>query len=187
MEGYLGEIRLFSGYYAPEGWAFCDGAHLPISEYKKLYELISGAFHGDAFTHFTLPDIRGRLVVGNDGKSMTLEPYKIIGSETVVLEWSNLPSHTHQVETEITATVTPNAMGDSGGTNDPKNNYFAITDSGTKIYSGVADGVMAANTVTINADIEALDTGGSGAHNNIMPVTALNYIICIDGFYPSKD
>jgi microcystin-dependent protein len=72
----LGQIRLFAGSFAPENWAFCDGALLNIREYGPLYQQIGTRYGGDGRTTFALPDLRGRApmhradgaAVGTKGK-----------------------------------------------------------------------------------------------------------------------
>ena len=60
---YVGEIRMFGGNFAPVGWAFCDGALLPISENEVLFQLIGTTYGGDGQNTFALPDLRGRVPV----------------------------------------------------------------------------------------------------------------------------
>lgn len=59
--GYVGEIRLFAGNFAPQGWAFCDGKTLPVKEYQALFALLGNKHGGDGTTNFALPDLRGRV------------------------------------------------------------------------------------------------------------------------------
>ena len=63
MDPILGEIRLFAGTFAPQGWAACDGQLLPIAEYTALFSLIGTTYGGDGETTFALPDLRGRVPV----------------------------------------------------------------------------------------------------------------------------
>jgi microcystin-dependent protein len=62
---FLGEIRMFSGNYAPEGWALCDGTMLPIARYQALYAVIGPTYGGDEQRSFALPDFRGRGPIGS--------------------------------------------------------------------------------------------------------------------------
>ena len=46
-DGYLGEIRIFAGTFAPRNWAFCSGQILPISDNNALFSLLGTAYGGD--------------------------------------------------------------------------------------------------------------------------------------------
>lgn len=62
-EPYVGEIRMFAGNFAPEGWAVCDGSLLPIAENEVLFTLIGTTYGGDGQRNFALPDLRGKAPV----------------------------------------------------------------------------------------------------------------------------
>jgi hypothetical protein len=64
MDPFLGEIRLVAFNFAPQGWAFCAGQVLPISQNTALFSLLGNAYGGDGMTTFALPDLRGRVPVG---------------------------------------------------------------------------------------------------------------------------
>ena len=64
MNGYLGEVRMFAGNFAPEKWMFCEGQALPITNNESLYALLGTEFGGDGMTTFGLPDFRGRAPYG---------------------------------------------------------------------------------------------------------------------------
>ncbi|MEL6251848.1 MAG: tail fiber protein [Bacteroidota bacterium] len=64
MEGYIGEIRMFGGNFAPRGWALCEGQLLAISSYNALFSILGTTYGGDGRTSFGLPDLRGRTPVG---------------------------------------------------------------------------------------------------------------------------
>lgn len=63
---YLGQVFAFAGKDAPEGWALCDGALLPIHDNIALYSLVGNTYGGDGKTNFALPDLRGRMLAGQD-------------------------------------------------------------------------------------------------------------------------
>jgi microcystin-dependent protein len=64
MEGYIAEIRLFAGNYAPKGWAFCAGQILAIAQNTALFSILGTTYGGNGVTTFALPDLRGRVPVG---------------------------------------------------------------------------------------------------------------------------
>ena len=60
---YVGEICMFAGNFAPQGWAFCNGQLLPIAQNAALFSLIGTYYGGDGITTFALPDLRGRVPI----------------------------------------------------------------------------------------------------------------------------
>ena len=64
MDGYLAQILLFAGDFAPRGWAFCRGQLLPISQHETLFAVMGTRYGGDGRASFSLPDLRGRVPVG---------------------------------------------------------------------------------------------------------------------------
>ena len=97
QEPYLGDVRMFGGNFAPRTWAFCDGRLLSISQNSALYSLLGTTYGGDGITTFALPDLRGRVPVGQ-GQAPGLSNYVMgqrAGTEQVTLLMSNLPSHNH--------------------------------------------------------------------------------------------
>src|SRR6266699_1246250 len=93
---FIGEIRMFGGNFAPNGWAFCSGQTLPISEYDTLFTLIGTTYGGDGQSTFALPDLRGRLPVHqgtSTGGTFTLG--EAAGVETITLTLQQIPAHTH--------------------------------------------------------------------------------------------
>ncbi len=64
QDNYIGEIRLFSGNFAPKGWAICDGRFLPIEQNQALFAVIGNSYGGDGKTEFALPDLRNRTPEG---------------------------------------------------------------------------------------------------------------------------
>ena len=75
-EGYLGEIRMFVGDYAPQGWALCNGQLLQIQQYSPLFAVIGTRYGGDGRTTFALPDLRGRVPIGM-GQGVGLAGYPL--------------------------------------------------------------------------------------------------------------
>lgn len=161
---YIGEIRMFAGNFAPLGWAICDGSVLSISENSALYSLLGTTYGGDGQTAFALPDLRGRapLHQSNTGNIHPLGQKG--GTETVTLTTVNLAAHTH-----------PAAAG-TGGTavTSPNGSWW-----GTSTFNSYS--TEAPNT-TLNA-INA--SGGGQPHENMMPFLAINFIIALNGVYPS--
>jgi microcystin-dependent protein len=168
---YLGEIRMFAGNYAPEGWAMCNGQLLSISQNAALFSLIGTTYGGDGQTTFALPDLQGRVPVhtGKNTETGTVYPMgQKGGTETVTLVADQLPKHTHAV----------NAQSEAGTLSTPANSYWA-TSSGKMYVSTAANGIMGSSAIGV--------TGGNMAHNNVMPYFAVSFIIALQGIYPSQN
>src|ERR1041385_1322755 len=93
---FIGEIRMFAGNFAPVGWAFCNGALIPISENDALFNLIGTTYGGDGQNTFALPDLQSRVPVHQGtvaGQSFVIG--QMSGSETVTLTVQQIPSHNH--------------------------------------------------------------------------------------------
>lgn len=175
MESYLGEIRLFAGSYAPQNWNFCDGTLLSISQYDALYSLIGTTFGGDGTKNFALPDLRGRVPVGQ-GADPDLTARTIGqkgGSETVALTTDSLPTHQHLIL----------ATNNAASTKDPSPSvgFSQITD-GAWFYAKAS---AQPKPLVMNPNVIS-STGGGAVHNNVMPAMALNYIICLNGIFPER-
>lgn len=193
---YVGEIRLFSGNYAPEGWSICDGSTLNISTNQILFSVIGTTYGGDGVTNFKLPDLRGRVIVGQGTGSMpngtALTP-RVIGQtggvEQVTLQVSEMPAHTHNFQ------ATSNlGTSDNPGTG-PSANYMLSTISGgtgTKPIGYLPNPTppTGITRVQLNSNTLSQSLGlGNGAvpHENRMQYIALNYIIALSGVFPSPE
>lgn len=170
-DAYLGEIRMFAGDYAPQGWHLCDGSLLPINdEYESLYHLIGVAYGGDGVNTFALPDLRGRLPIGM-GRGAGLSNYprgQQTGTETVTLTVAQTPAHTHKL-----AAGGPASAGSPLG-------LVPGTVSGFNLYASTpsTSAALALGSVTPSS-------GGALAHNNVMPSLGISFIICTSGAYPA--
>lgn len=169
MEPLLGQIIMFGGNFAPRGWEFCNGQLLPISQNQALFSLLGTIYGGDGRTTFALPDLRSRVPMhpGNGpGLSNRVLGQKL-GSETNTLTVGQLPSHSHSVEIPAK---------EEANTETPENNNIA--GAGFNGFGTVSDVTM--------APFNTQNSGGSQAVNNIQPVTCVNFIIAIQGVYPSR-
>lgn len=159
---YIGEIRMFSGDYAPEGWAKCDGQRLPITGNEALFSLLGITYGGDGVTNFALPDLRGRIPI-HTGTPYTLGSSG--GSETVVLSVNELPMHTHTVHAY-------SRPGDS-------------TNPAGAIWSGSLITQYAKASPTGAMSPACISAAGSAQpHDNMMPYGTLTFMIALRGLYP---
>ena len=172
VETFLGEIRMFAGNFAPTGWAFCQGQLLPIAQNQALFSLLGTTYGGNGTTTFALPDLRGRVPVGF-GQGPGLSNRVIgeqFGSELVTLNINQMPSHNHTV----------NAVTTEGNQNLPTNSLPANTKTLDKEYSDAnANTTMKATMVN--------PTGGNQPFGVTQPSLGVNFIIALQGIYPSRN
>jgi microcystin-dependent protein len=98
-EPFLGEVDLFAGNFAPQGWALANGQLLSISQNTALFSLLGTTYGGNGVTTFALPDLRGRIGLGMGqgvGLSNLIEG-TAIGSESVTLSIDQIPPHDHSI------------------------------------------------------------------------------------------
>lgn len=174
-EPFVGEIKMFAGNFAPRNWAFCDGQLLAISQNDALFSLLGTIYGGDGRTTFGLPDMRGRIPL-HQGTGPGLSPRKIgdkTGTERETLTINQMPSHKHTFQ----ASANP---ADAGY---PAAAVVADTDT-TAIYYN--HDIAAVDPDTAFPDNTLSNTGGSQAHNNVMPFLCIHYIIALYGIYPSR-
>lgn len=174
MNPFIGEIIMFGGNFAPRGWALCDGQLLPIASWNALFSILGTTYGGDGRTTFGLPDLRGRLAM-HAGTGPGLSPRSLgqkMGSETVNLTTNQIPSHNHVaiLHGESTAADKQN----------PSNNLLA----GAQTYAAP---IAADNKTLASESIVVQNTGGNQSHNNIQPAQVVNYIIALEGVYPSRN
>lgn len=171
-EPYVGEIRMFAGAFVPVGWAFCDGQSLNINQNELLFMLIGTTYGGDGQTSFKLPDLRGRLPVGQ-GQFPGGELYDLGqagGVEQVTLTPNQLPSHSHRAQAHTSRGKFDSPAGHfwAGA---PEPNYTPVT-AGRALP-------MSQEAIT--------PVGGGQAHNNVMPYLPIGFIIALQGLWPSPD
>lgn len=169
-EPFVGEIRLFGGYFAPTGWALCDGQLLAISQNDVLFSLLGTYYGGDGRTTFGLPDLRGRVPL-HQGQSPGLTDRQIGakgGLETVSLSPATTPAHHHPV-------MATSAAADSTS---PANALFAGATA--DVYT------TESNAAAMNASMVQPSAAGEYGHPNIAPALCVQYIIALTGIYPSR-
>lgn len=173
----LGSMCVFAGNFAPRGWALANGQILPIAQNTALFSILGTTYGGDGRTSFGLPETRGRSVIGA-GQSPGLSNYplgQLGGFETVTLTQAQLPTITP------TGTVTIQAQSGAGDSDSPSGNTWAVL-SRNNLYSSVAPDVdMRPATVAIDP------IGGGQAHENRAPFIALNWLIALEGIFPSRN
>lgn len=161
MDGFLGEIRMFAGGFAPRGWMECDGRILNIRDHSPLFSILSTKHGGDGIRSFALPDLIGRFPVGSGaGTGRTARRVgESGGAAEVTLEVKHLPPHRHGL-------AVGQGSGDEGLTAGGAG--FGSLD-GDSMRQGTLGGA-----------------GQSRGHENMPPYTSVRYIICVQGRFPSR-
>jgi microcystin-dependent protein len=173
---YVGEIRMFAGNFAPNGWMFCEGATLPIAENEVLFQLIGTTYGGDGQETFSLPNLASRVPIHlGTGGGGTYVLGEAAGTEQETLTIQQIPSHTHP------------ALGsaDTGNSNLPTDRVFAVPGVTAPVASPAPYGVdlplspLSPNTIT--------PAGGSQPHENTQPFLCINFIISLFGIFPQSN
>lgn len=174
---FVGQIMIFAGSFAPAGFAMCDGSLLAIADNSLLFGVIGTTYGGDGKSTFALPDLRGRVPIG-EGQGRFLSPYRIgeaLGAERVELTVAQLAVHGHRLE----------AMAGQGNANVATGNTLLASLGGqaasgefqTPAYSPSGN-EMPLHEKTIGP------AGGGEPHNNIQPYLVFNFCIALSGANP---
>jgi microcystin-dependent protein len=163
---------MFAGNFNPNGWMFCEGQLLPISEFETLFNLIGTMYGGDGQSTFQLPDLRGRIPLhfGTGGDGITYQQAEAAGVEDVTLTTQQIPIHTHA-----------QLCGDGSGANQPDPVNAFASKAVLSQYSSAGATVSMGNPPMMS-DI----AGGSQPHTNFMPYLCVNFIISLFGIFPSQ-
>lgn len=162
-EPFLAEIRIVGFNFAPRGWALCDGQILPITQNQALFSLIGTTYGGDGRITFALPDLRGRTPIH---VSSDFRLGQKAGEETHPLSAAEIPQHRHTVQASTANADAPI----------PANFVLA---SANNLYD------HATNQQTLRSETVA-NTGGGQGHDNMQPYLTLNYVIALQGLFPSR-
>jgi microcystin-dependent protein len=169
-EPYVGEIRMFAGNFAPNGWMFCEGQTLPISENDVLFQLIGTTYGGDGQETFNLPNLASRVPIhmgtGPDGTTYQLG--EMAGTEQETLTTQQIPNHNHALL----------ASQDNAGLSAILGNVTGQVGA-SQIYREVAPASAMAPSAIGPA-------GGSQPHENTQPFLCINFIISLFGRFPSQ-
>jgi microcystin-dependent protein len=188
---FLSQILIWPPNFAPRGWAFCAGQILPISQNAALFSLIGTIYGGDGRTTFALPNLQGRMPIGaGQGSGLSFYDLGTVGGfESVQLNANTLPSHTHSASPNLTVQVP--AVAGNGTTNAPSPSVFpaAPTDAArnpVNIYSNQAT-TTTLGSPTVSGSVTIGATGSGQPHENRQPFLAVNFIIALQGIFPSRN
>jgi microcystin-dependent protein len=168
MDPFVAEIRIVGFNFAPQGWAFCDGQILPLSQNTALFSLLGTTYGGNGQSTFALPDLKGRAAIQQgQGPGLSLRDLgETGGTETVTLLESEMPLHSHNLQ----------AVNDSGLQSSPQGAFPARAN----MYKNNAGNLGPMRSQALNP------SGGSLPHNNMQPYLTLNYIIALQGIFPPR-
>ena len=161
---------MFAGNFAPRAWAFCQGQIMSIAQNTALFSLLGTTYGGNGQTTFALPDFRGRTAVGTgQGPGLpNITLGEVDGNNSVTLTTGNLPAHNHQL------------LGYEGDGNQTKPDGALCATANANIYA------VPGATAQMNAKGIGM-TGNNQPFNITNPYLGMNYIICLEGIYPSRN
>ena len=172
MDPFVAEIRIFTGNFAPIGWALCDGQLMPISQNTALFSLLGSTYGGDGKSTFALPNLQGCVPMqAGQGPGLSLRDLGETGGEqTVTLLVTEMPAHSHTVQ----------CLSGGEGDNSPQNAVWAGGGRGAPpIYTPTG------NNVQMNPFATSI-AGGNLPHNNMPPFLGLAFIIALQGVFPAR-
>jgi len=177
MEGTLATITMFAGNFAPKNWMFCGGQIILISQNTAVFALIGTTYGGNGTQNFALPDLRGRVPIGQ-GSGPGLTPIvlgEMSGAETATMTTLTMPSHTHAATVTVGAS-SGNATFDQATGNVPAN-------VGPDLYAApaAANGALAPGSMSIQP------VGSNAPFSLIQPVLCMNYVFCMQGVFPARN
>lgn len=176
---FVAEIRIFTGNFAPKGWAMCDGQLMPISQNTALFSLLGTTYGGDGKSNFALPNLQGSAPMqAGQGPGLTLRDLgESAGEQTVTLLQTEMPAHSHSFNCATVAGTVTTSNGNSlaVGTAGPPNRADRAF-----LYSSATSNLSQMNPFALSI------AGGSQPHNNMMPFLGLNFIIALQGVFPAR-
>jgi len=194
----MAEIRMFSGTFSPKYWGFCQGQILAISINQALFSLLGSTYGGNGTTNFALPDLRGRVVIGagaSQSLGVTFTLGQRGGEEMHTLINAEMPLHTHvgdlsgpvklavssaaaSLTTPVNGVTIARPIKATGRSSTP---LLGFNSAQPNVALGAASITPSQLTIT-NASV-----GSNQAHINMQPYLGMNYIICLQGIFPSRN
>ena len=209
MDELMGSIQLCAGSFIPRGWLACDGAVLSINQHQALFSILGTTYGGNGQTTFALPDLRNRVPMGVTNPTAV---GNATGNATVTLTQNNMPpltgtatinnlNATAQGTISGTATATVIIPTGTGAVSDAANGSY-LAGGGSFTFGSAPSGndalapFPASVPISLNANLPvqlnspigvAMSTSGQSQPLNIQPPSlGLNYMICVEGVYPSR-
>lgn len=177
MESFIASIMMFGFNFQPRGWMYCDGRLVPISQYTAVFSLLGTTFGGNGQTNFGLPDLRGRVPVGM-GQGPGLQPVQLgemAGTPSMTLTINQMPAHTHGAATTVGVSSSNPSSDEAAG------NVLANTATNFYAAANTASGGLGAVSTSIQP------AGGSQPFDMHQPYLGINFCICMEGIFPSRN
>jgi microcystin-dependent protein len=162
---YIGEIKIMSFGFAPQGWAMCNGQFLPINQNQPLFSLLGTMYGGNGQTTFALPDLRGETPI-HQGPQNTIGEKG--GEQAHTISMTEMPTHLHAGQ----------GSNNAGSAADPTGNVLGVVPG--RIYTAPA-------ALTTLSPATVTNIGGSQAHQNMQPFLTLTFCIALQGIFPSRN
>ncbi|MFT6189844.1 MAG: microcystin-dependent protein [Oleispira sp.] len=191
MEGTLASIQLFGGNFAPRTWAFCNGQLLSISSNEALFSIVGTTYGGDGRSTYGLPELRGRVPL-HAGSGPGLPHYdrgERGGYESVALGIQNLPPIQAPVIVQSAGGINIPVNTADGEGDEANPGAGVLANSGNDNYSGSSspNAMYSGKSIPVSGfQATATISGGAQPAYNMQPFLAINYIICLQGIYPSR-
>jgi len=163
-EPFIAEVKIISWNFPPKGWALCNGQLLPINQNQALFSILGTTYGGDGRVNFALPNLQGRMPV-HVGNGISLG--ELAGETAHTLNTSEMPAHNH----------IPNGTNNTATDPSPANNLWPK--DANNPFNPTANTSMSPACITAK--------GGSQAHENMSPYLVLNFIIALQGIFPSRN
>lgn len=183
MEGYLAEVRMFAGNFAPRGWMLCQGQLLSIAQWTAVFALVGTTYGGNGQTTFGLPDFRGRMALGTgQGPGLpSVDLGEMAGVQNTTLIITNLPFHNHT----LTGNIIPQANNDATGLTDDATGARTGLPTTPNIYTLATDALvpMAPMQSTLTVGL----AGNNQPFSNQCPYEGIQFIMCVEGIFPSRN
>jgi microcystin-dependent protein len=180
-EPFLGEIKIISWNFPPKGWAFCNGQLLPINQNQALFAILGTTYGGNGQTNFALPNLQGR-VPAHIGNGITLG--QLGGESAHTLNIQELPAHTHALVGDNIGADTTLVNGNTPASSVMVAQGIAAQTNGNTTPVTIYAAASGANSTMNPAAIAA--TGGNQPHENMSPYLVLNFVIALQGIFPSQ-
>lgn len=181
-EPFIGEVKLLGFNFAPRGYMTCQGQLLSIAQNTALFSLLGTTYGGNGQTTFGLPDLQGRVPIGQ-GQGPGLPDYTMgeaAGTPSVTLLSSNLPPHVHPAQG-----IVVKAPVSTGGTDEGSPAGAFLANTGTDSFSSVSTPGAYYGNLEISG---TTGISGSGFPVGIMnPYLVMNYSIATEGIFPSRN
>ncbi len=169
-EAFIGEVRIFSFAFAPRGWAQCNGQLMAINQNAALFSLLGTYYGGNGVNTFALPNLQGKVTLGfGSSFAGTYTIGQAAGEAAHTLIVSEMPAHNHPVTASNAAGTQPS----------PQGTLPAEDPGGAAMFGSAANTTLAPGAIA--------QAGGSQPHNNMMPYNTLNFCMCLQGIFPSRN